>query len=78
MCKRHDMYEGQVSEKEVHGAESAGLREVVMTMSRLASTVNKKMNRKTMTSIFCRCWFCVSPKRTNSVMLLGGMSRSLQ
>ena len=60
------------------GAESVGLREIVMTMSRLASTVKMKMNRKTMKSIFCMCGFCVSPRRTNSVTLLGGLRTSIQ
>ena len=52
------------------GAESVGLREMVTIMSRLASMVNrKKMNKKTMKSIFYKCGFCVNPKRTNSVTL---------
>jgi hypothetical protein len=55
------------------GADNTGLREMVMTMSRLASTVNRKMSKKTKKSIFCKCGFCVSPKRINSVTLLGGM-----
>ena len=55
------------------GAESVGLREMVMTMNRLASTVNTKMNKKTTKSIFCKGGFYVSPKRTNSVTLLGAM-----
>ena len=50
------------------GAESVGLREMVMTMSSLASTVNRKMG-KTIKSIFCKCGFCVSPRRTNLVTL---------
>ena len=56
-------------------AESMGLREMVMTMSRLASTVNRKTSKRTTKSIFCKCGFCVSPKRTNSVTLLGGIQR---
>ena len=60
------------------GAESVGLRAMVMTMSRLASTVKRKMNRKTMKSIFCTCGFCVSPRRTNSVTLLEGLKTSIQ
>ena len=54
-----------------------GLREMVMTISKLASTVNKKMNRKTMKSIFCKCGFRVSPRRTNSVTLLGSVRTSI-
>ena len=60
------------------GAESVGLREMVMTMSRLANTVNRKMSKKTMKSIFCKCGFYVSPKRTNSVTLLGGVRTFIQ
>ena len=60
------------------GAKSVGLREMVMTMNRLASKVNRKMNKKTMESIFRKCGFCVNPKRMNSVTLLGGMRRSIQ
>ena len=60
------------------GAESVGLREMVMTMSRLANTVNRKMNKKTTKNIFCRCGFCVSPKRTNSATLLGGLRKPIQ
>ena len=63
-----------VSEKEKYmEAESVGLREMVMIMTRLASTVNRKMNKKTTKSIFFKCGFCVSPKRTNSVTLLEAM-----
>ena len=60
------------------GAESVGLRVMVMTTSRLASTVKRKMNRKAMKSIFCTCGFCVSPRRTNSVTLLGSLRTSIQ
>ena len=59
------------------GAESVGLREMVMTMSKLARTVNRKMNKNTMKSIFCKSGFCVSPKRTNSVTLFGGIRTSI-
>ena len=55
-----------------------GLKEMVMTMSRLATTVDRKTNKKTMKSIFFKCGFCVSPKRTNSVTLLGGLRTSIQ
>ena len=65
------IYEGHVIEKMYMGAPSVGLREMVMTMNRLASKVNRKMDKKTMKSIFRKCGFCVSPKRTNSVTLLG-------
>ena len=58
-------------------AESVGLREMVMTVSRLATMVNKKMSRKIIKSIFCKCGFRVSPERTNSVTLLGDMKRSI-
>ena len=61
--------------KKYMGVESVGLREMVMTMSRLASTVNRKTSKRTTKSIFCKCGFCVSPKRTNSVTLLGGIQR---
>ena len=60
------------------GAESVGLRETVVTMSRLASTVKRKMNRKTMKRLFCTSGFCVSPRRTNSVTLWGGLRTSIQ
>ena len=60
------------------GAERVRLKEMVMTMSRLANTVNRKTNKQTMNSIFCRCGFCVRPKRTNSVTLLGGLWSSIQ
>ena len=60
------------------GAERVGLRETVMTMSRLDRTVNKKMDRKTMKSIFCKCGFYVSPRRTNAVTLWGGLRTALQ
>ena len=67
-----------VSEKEKYmEAESVGLREMVMTVSRLATMVNRKMSRKIIKSIFCKCGFCVSPERTNSVTLLGDMKRSI-
>ena len=56
-------------------AESVGLREMVVIINRLASMVNWKMNKKTMKSILYKCGFCVSPKRTNSVTLLGGIQR---
>ena len=59
------------------GAESVGLREMVMTMSKLPCTVNRRMNRKIMKSIFCTCGFCVSPRRTNSVTLLGSVRTSI-
>ena len=58
-------------------AESMGLREMVMMMKRLAKTVNRKMNRKATKSIFCKCGFCVSPRRTNSVTLLGSLKKSI-
>ena len=60
------------------GAESVGLREMMITMKRFASKVNRKMNKKTMKSIFFKCGFCVSPKRTNSVTFLGDMVRDIQ
>ena len=63
--------------KKYMGVESVGLRETVMTMKRLARTVNRKMNRKTMKSTFCKCGFCVSPRRTNSVTLLGSLKKSI-
>ena len=59
-------------------AESVGLREMVVIINRLASMVNWKMNKKTMKSILYKCGFCVSPKRTNSVTLLGGLRTSIQ
>ena len=58
-------------------AESVGLREMVVIINRLASMVNWKMNKKTMKSILCKCGFCVSPKRTNSATLLGGIETSI-
>ena len=65
------IYEGQISKKGVQGSKSVGLREMVMTMSVLASKVNRKINKKTMKSIFCKCGFCVNPKRINLVTFLG-------
>ena len=64
--------------KKYRGGESVGLREMVMTINRLASTVNRNMNNKTMKRIFCNYGFCVSPKRKISVTLLGGLGRSFQ
>jgi len=65
--------------KKYMGTESVGLREMVMTMSRWDRTVDlkKKMNRKTMKSIFCKCGFCVSPRRTNSVTFLERLRPSI-
>ena len=57
--------------------ESVELSEMVMAMSRLDITVNRKMNKKTMKSILCRRVFCVSLKRTNSVIFLGGTETSI-
>ena len=71
------IYEGQVSEKKYMGTESVGLREMVMTMSRLVSTVNRNMGKRTTKSIFCSCRFCVNPKRRNLVMLLGDVRSSI-
>ena len=62
--------------KKYVGTESVGLREMVMT-SRLASTVNRNMGKRTTKSIFCSCRFCVSPKRRNLVMLLGDARSSI-
>ena len=59
------------------GDESVGLREMVITMYRLAIKVKRKMIKKIMKSIFCKCGFCVSPKRTNSVALLGGVRKPI-
>ena len=63
--------------KEYMGAERVGLREMVMTMKRLAKTMNRKMNSKAMKGILCKCGFCVSPRRTNSVTLLGRLKKSI-
>ena len=58
------------------GAKSVGLREIVMTMNRLASKATRKMDKKAMKGIFRKCGTCLSPKRTNSVTLLGLMWKS--
>ena len=63
--------------KKYMGAERVGLREMVMTMKRLAKTMNRKMNSKAMKGILCKCGFCVSPRRTNSVTLLGRLKKSI-
>ena len=66
-----------MGEKEVHGSGQLGLREMVVTMKRLAKTVNRKMNRKTTRNTFCRCGSRVSPRRTKAVTLLGSLRKCI-
>ena len=57
-CDRGEdaIYEGQVSEKEVQKAESVGLKEMVMTMSRLTNTVKQENEQKDNEEHFLQVW----------------------
>lgn len=59
--------------KKYIGVERVGLKEMVRIMSRLVNTVNRKINKKIMNSIFCKRGFCVRFRRINLVILLGGL-----
>ena len=54
-----------------------GLREMITTMNRFLSKLTRKMDKKIMKNIFHKCGFCVNPKRTNSVTLLGDVGTSI-
>ena len=52
------------------GAESVGLREMVMTMSRLATMVNRKMNRKII-EYFLQMWILCESQENKFSHIIG-------
>ena len=72
-CDRGEdaIYEGQVGEKEVQKAESVGLKEMVMTMSRLTNTVKQENEQKDNEEHFLQVWILCESEENKFSHIVG-------